>query len=124
MPNLHEMDTLIEVAENISAKQRAAGAVNGTSIDLTNYYGGVKFLISAGTFGASATLDAKLQESDDDSTFTDVSGQAITQLTAAGTASLSANVRSFNKRYIRLVATSAVAAVDYGATFVGQKTKV
>ena len=124
MPNLHDMDMLIDVQEHIAAQQRTAGTVNGSGIDLTEYYGGVKFLVSAGAFGASATLNGKLQESDDNSTFTDVSGATIDELTAAGTAEITASVRSFDKRYIRFSATSAVAAVDYGVTFIGQKTKV
>lgn len=124
MPNLHEMDTLLDVQEHITAKQHAVGAINGAGIDLTNYYGGVKFFVSAGAFGVSATLDGKLQESDDNVTFSDVSGKVITQMTALGTAKISAGVRSFNKRYIRYVSTVGTAAVDHGVTFIGQKTKV
>jgi hypothetical protein len=52
---------------------------------------------------------------------TDVASGAFAQIVAAGTAIKDFRVRQLTKRYFRLTATSAVANVDYGVTFVGQK---
>ena len=103
-------------AASYSSVQCSAG------VDLTKYKGAIGWQINAGTFGSSATLDAKIQESDDNSTFTDLSpAVAMTQKTAAGQAVLETRVRTFTKRYGRIALTPAVAAVVAGATFIGQK---
>ena len=87
-------------------------------------------LISCGSVGASGTLDAKWQESDDNSTFTDCTGAdtngnavSITQITAAGTARIKRTVRKFTKRYARIRATVGVNAVVFGVTLVAQARK-
>jgi hypothetical protein len=125
--NIHKVSENLDVLEDVSAKQRSASSVTGANtIDLTKYKGGMLWFISAGAFGTAATLDVKLEESvnSDMSSPSDVASGAITQLLAAGTASLAFRVRQFTKRYVRVKATSAVQTVDYGVTFVGQKRVV
>lgn len=77
---------------------------NGTGIDLADtgpeFFG---ILENGTTSGTAPTLDVKFQESDDNSTFTDISGAAFTQLTAAGAERIL--VRNRTKRYVRAVAT-------------------
>jgi len=108
------------LAEEIAGKSHDAGAVNGAGVNHTTG-ASVSFFLTAGTFGASATLDAKVQYSNDNSNWTDDDGttgndSAITQLTAAGTAQL--NVPAPRGRYSRVVATVAVAAVEFAVVSV------
>jgi len=65
------------------------------------------FILDVGAFGSSATVDMKLQESTDNSSFTDLTGTgvAITQLAAAGGnnrfATLEVRAGQLTKRYVR-----------------------
>ena len=101
--------------------------VEGTGIDVLDYEGVALAVLnaSAGT-GTTPTLDVKLQHSDDDSTYTDVTGGTFTQVTdVAGTAGvqvLKVNVSDL-KRYVRVVGTIAgtTPSFDFGAEFIGIK---
>ncbi len=101
------MDNLTFV-ELFSAAARIASA-NGAGADLKTYAAPgpgnrqMKAIITCGAAsGTTPTLDVKLQESDDNSTFTDIPGAAFTQLTAAGSEEIGVQT---NKRYLRAVAT-------------------
>ncbi len=63
----------------------AAGAVSSGWVSMADY-GAIQAVVMAGTLGASATLDAKLEQATDGSGtgVKDVTGKAITQLTKAG----------------------------------------
>ncbi len=77
---------------------------NGTGIDLADTGPELYAILENGTTsGTSPTLDVKIQESDDNSTFSDISGATFTQLTAAGAERIL--VRNRTKRYVRAVAT-------------------
>lgn len=80
----------------------------------------LKVILPVGAVGASATMDVKLQESSDDSTYTDITGAAFTQLTNArqNTKRLMEVFLPDRKRYIRAVGTyggsgSALFGVDF-----------
>jgi hypothetical protein len=120
---MHRIEPTLAVSEYLSAQSRAAGAVDGTGIDLTKYVGSLHFLVSVGTVGASGTVDAKVQESDDNSTFTDVSGATITQITAATSRELNFRVRQASKRYVRLRLTTAVAACVSSVALIAKPLK-
>ena len=64
----------------------AAGTVNSGWVSLADY-GSIQALILVGTMAAGSTVDAKLQQATDASGtgVKDITGKAITQLTAAGT---------------------------------------
>lgn len=87
---------------------------NGTGVLVTDFVGGLAVILRAkNTAGSTPTLDIKLQESDDDSTYTDISGAAFTQVTDAGTLAavsekIVVNVEAC-KKYIRAV-------IDIGGT--------
>ena len=74
------------------------------------------FVLDVGAFGSSATVDMKLQESTDNSSFTDLAGTgvAITQLVAAGgnnrLATLEVRADQLTKRYVRARVTVGTAA--------------
>lgn len=109
----------------------AAGVTNGAGID-TQGHESISFNWRASNFAAGGTLDGKIQESSDNSTFTDIAsgtytGQtasAITQLTAAGTAQINLDLPGKRKRYLRVVSTvgvntvkcAVVAVLDPGQT--------
>lgn len=116
----------LKFASVLPAQSYAVGAQNSTSIDFSQF-GSASFRINAGTFGASATLDAKLQFSNDNATWTDVtvgaSGNhpfgipvaAITQLLAAGgVQSAQLDIDDAAYRYYRVVGTVGTAAVVFG----------
>jgi hypothetical protein len=69
------------------------------------------FILSVGAYGASATVDMKLQESTDNVTFTDLvgTGVAIIQMTAgAGNnkeSTLEVRAGQITKRYVRALVT-------------------
>src|SRR5947209_6510014 len=84
----------------------AAGTADTGGIDMSKFRRAL-FVLDVGAFGASATVDMKLQESADNSSFTDLTGGAITQLAAAGGNNRLASIEvragqlSAGKRYVR-----------------------
>lgn len=94
---------------------------NGPSVDTragAALYGEA-MLIFNGQFGASATATLTVQESDDNSNFTDVSGATFALTTAnADEKILVANVKTRGrKRYLRARITSPVNTVSGGAVW-------
>lgn len=127
----HDIKSSNVLAEHIAAisythtgdhSSLGAGIKAGTSVDHADA-STASFLLTAGTFGASATLNAKLQHSDDGTTWSDYpaadpagNDAAITAMTAAGSAQL--NVVVPRARYSRVLATVGVAAVVFGVVSV------
>lgn len=70
--------------------------------------------LNAGTVGAGGTVDAKIQESDDGTTWVDVTSGAFTQVTAANDNAVQEKAYTGAKRYIRVVAKVLVAACEFG----------
>ena len=93
------------------------GTADAGGIDMQKFKRAL-FVLDVGVFGASATVDLKLQESVDNSAFTDLAGTgvAITQLVAAGgnnrlaTLEARAGQLSAGKRYLRARVTVGTAA--------------
>jgi uncharacterized phiE125 gp8 family phage protein len=71
--------------------------------------------LNAGTVGAGGTVDAKIQESDDNATWTDWTGGAFTQVTAANDNAIQEKQYTGTKAYVRVVAKALVAACEFGA---------
>lgn len=74
--------------------------------------------LNAGTVGTSGTVDAKIQESDDGTTWTDVTSGAFTQVTSSNDNAIQEKAYTGTKRYIRVVAKVLVAACEFGADVV------
>jgi hypothetical protein len=98
----------------------AAATPTGTGgIDMQKFRRAL-FILDVGVFGASATVDMKLQESPDNSTFTDLAGTntSITQLAVGGgnnrlaTLEARAGQLSAGKRYLRALVTVGAAATQ------------
>lgn len=120
---------LIAQVGSIDPDANVAGAVSSAWIPAKNFSSFLATVL-AGTLGASATLDAKLEQATDaaGTGVKDITGKAITQLTAAGTDSdkqASINLRpdeldvdnGFD--HFRLTMTTAVATSDSAAVVHG-----
>lgn len=84
----------------ISVDASSTVTVEGSTIDTKDFGDSVVFL-DAGAFTGAGTLDCKLQESADGSTWTDISGADFTELTGAGHQELSEILDKDRKRYVR-----------------------
>jgi len=122
----HLLNALAQAAgvELAPAASRTS-TLTGTGIDVLEYEGVALVLLnaSAGT-GTNPTLDVKLQHSDDDSTYEDVTSGTFSQVTdaaeTAGVRVMKLNVSDL-KRYLRVVGTIAgtTPSFDFGVDFVG-----
>lgn len=87
----------------------ATASANGTGVD-TQGYSDAMVVLEVGTVsGTTPTLNVKIQESDDNSSFSDVTGATFTQVSATGSSQV-LRVTELNlvrKRYLRAVATIA-----------------
>jgi uncharacterized phiE125 gp8 family phage protein len=88
----------------------------GSAVDRTGLNTLVQFV--SGTNGASGTVDVKIQDSDDNTTFTDWATGAFTQVTTANNNAAYSKEYTGAKKYIRVVATVAVAACEFGVNII------
>ena len=106
---LHNLGSKSNIQALFANDSRTASA-NGTGFDTqgSNDVEGEAIIIlasDAASAGSSPTLDVKLQESDDNSTFTDISGATFSQVTRSqSTQKISINTNDYG-RYIRAVGT-------------------
>ena len=112
------------LASNLIAGTYTADA-NGAGADLQGYQGVLKIVLDSGAGGGTTpTLDVKIQDSTDNSTFADVLGKVFTQVTGASASiqSLAIDTRAV-RRYIRAVLTIAGTTPTFGLAVVavGQK---
>ncbi len=94
----------------------AAYSLLGTSVEVLGYEAIVN--LEAGTNGAGGTVDVKLQDSDNGTTWTDVTSGAFTQVTEANDNAVYEKAYTGLKAYIRAVATVATATCDFGVDVV------
>ena len=90
----------------------AAYSLQGSAVEVSGY-DAVVYLVS-GTNGSGGTVDVKLQESEDGSAWTDVASGSFTQVTEANDNAVQEKAYTGSSRYIRAVATVAVATCDFG----------
>lgn len=93
------------------APSTRTATVTGTGVDLAPYAAtgdiNIKIVADVGTVtGTTPTLDIKIQDSDDNSSFSDITGATFTQITATGAGAVEIHTRTA-KRYIRAVGTIA-----------------
>lgn len=88
----------------------------GTGVDVLGYTAVV--MLQAGTNGATGTVDVKIQESDDNSTWTDWADGAFTQITTANDNATYEKAYTGSKQYIRTVAKVLLAACEFGTTVI------
>jgi hypothetical protein len=92
----------------------AAYGLVGTAVDVLGYAAVVQ--LEAGTNGAGGTVDVKLQDSDDNITFTDVTSGAFTQVTTSNDEQTYEKAYSGTKRYLRVVCTVAANACSFAVS--------
>lgn len=99
----------LNVLELLVSAVRTSSA-NGTGVDLQGYQGKLKVILDTAqaSAGTTPTLDVKIQDSADNSDFTDVSGLTFTQVTDSADLleAIAVDTRAV-RRYIRAVATIA-----------------
>lgn len=88
----------------------------GTGVDVLGKQAIVN--LNAGTVGAGGTVEAKIQESDDNATWTDVTSGAFTLVNAANDNAIQEKAYTGTKQYIRVVAKVLVAACEFGADII------
>jgi uncharacterized phiE125 gp8 family phage protein len=94
----------------------ASYSLEGTGVDVLGKRAIVN--LNAGAVGESGKVDAKIQESEDDSTYTDWSGGGFTQVTADNDNTVQEKEYTGSKQYIRVVCTVATAACSFGVDIV------
>jgi hypothetical protein len=99
----------------------AAATVNATSagIDTTGYEGVMALVIQTGA--VTGSIDWKVQDSADNSTFADVAGLTVAQITAANKINTLTFVPGQVRRYIKLVGTIGTGPVLVAAALHGVK---
>lgn len=108
--------------DNITSYQSMAFASHAIAANYTTHVGtGVDVLgheavvnLISGTNGAGGTNDTKIQESDDNITYTDWTGGAFTQVTEANDNATQKKEYTGTKRYIRTVSKVLVADCVFG----------
>lgn len=80
--------------------------------------------LNAGTVGAGGTVDAKIQESDNGTAWTDWTGGAFTQVTASNDNAIQEKAYTGVKAYVRVVAKVLVAACEFGADVITESGEV
>lgn len=101
----------LDINSGIDALELVPGARttttgNGTGVDIRDYEGIATIILSVGAGGGTTpTLDIKIQDSADNSSFTDVTGKAFTQVTTtASKQTMSLDIDNV-RRYVRAVKT-------------------
>jgi hypothetical protein len=122
-----QLSQALSIQSHIPPAAQAAGAVTiASGVDMQKFRRAL-FVLDVGAFGASATVDMKLVESNSSnmSSQTDLAGSnvAITQLQAAGgnnrLASLEARAGQMTKRYLGVTVTVGTATTTLGVIALG-----
>jgi hypothetical protein len=93
--------------KTLFAPAARTSTANGTGIDITGYVDDIEIILANNTTsGTTPTLDVKIQDSADNSTYADVTGLTFTQVTAALTDPVGLKIPANTcRQYIRAVAT-------------------
>jgi uncharacterized phiE125 gp8 family phage protein len=94
----------------------AAYSLIGVAVEVLGY--SVVVNLNSGTNGSGGAVDVKLQDSDDQITWTDVTSGAFTQVTTANDNAVYEKAYTGVKRYLRVVATVAIATCDFGVDII------
>jgi hypothetical protein len=119
---MRELTTSMLPFQSIAPGAYGAGTQEGASVDRTGFDEAM-VLLGSGVTAATGTLDVKVQESDDDATWSDVPSAAFTQITPANDGQLYIGQLRLigRKKFIRAHGTTATAQSAYGVwLFLGQ----
>jgi uncharacterized phiE125 gp8 family phage protein len=111
-----DLATDITTEQSIVPGSKAPGTITGSGVDILGYMALIN--LDCGTNLATGTVDAKIQDSEDNVTYTDWTGGVFTQVTTANDNALYEKAYTGSKRYIRVVATVANAACEFAASII------
>ena len=94
----------------------AAYSLVGSSIDVFGY--DVVVNLNAGTNGSGGKVDVKMQDSEDETIWTDVTSGAFTQVTEANDNAIQEKAYTGPKHYLRVLSTVATATCDFAVDVV------
>lgn len=98
-----QLSQALALGTPIHPVSQGVGTADSGGLDVQKFRRAM-FVVNVGAVGAGGTVDAKLQESADNSTFTDLSGTgvSITQITTSNkVATLEVRAGQLTKRYVR-----------------------
>jgi uncharacterized phiE125 gp8 family phage protein len=110
--NTSETQSILPASHAIAAAYANVGA--GVAITTDK----VLVMLNSGTNEATGTVDVKIQDSDDNVTYTDWAGGAFTQVTTANDNAIYEKEYTGARAYVRTVATIANAACVFGTTVI------
>ena len=99
------------------------GTGNQTGVDIGDYDGEMQIILSGTAAGAGADLAFRIEESEDNSTFTAVTGGTFTAIANAASKQVLTLNASELKRYIRLSCTAETGTASSSVTCFGYGTK-
>ena len=102
----------ISASPSIGAASYSTGTSTGGGVDVLGY--NIVANLTAGAVAAGATLAAHLEESDDDSTYTDVSGSTFTEVSTGNQNTVVEKAYTGSKQYVRASGTVSGGSVVYG----------
>lgn len=122
----HHLSQSAEIIDAIAATAAGTTDVNGNAIDMQDAFGCL-FVLGLGTITDTAVGGLKIQESDDNSTYSDVTGATKAHATTGDSNKfIIIDVRrpGFSKRYLRGVAERGTAnsVIDFGLAIKYQKS--
>lgn len=119
--NLHGGVDILE----LTPAQRLTATDTGTGVDLLDYEGKLKIILATSAGGGTTpTLDVKLQDSADNSTFADISGATFAQVTDAADAHVAIGLEvTPQARYLRAVCTITGTSPTYDMAVIALGTK-
>ena len=111
----YDIKNSLTIVNGGAAPVARTSTVTGSGIDLKGYESTVAFVQDVGAVsGTSPTLDGKIQDSADNSSFSDVTGYTFTQVTSStNTQVLNVDPR-YVRRYVRYVGTIAGTTPSFG----------
>jgi hypothetical protein len=96
---------------------------NQTGVDIGDYDGEIQVILSGTAAGAGADLTFRIEESEDNSSFTAVTGGMFTAIANAASKQVLTLNASELKRYIRLSCTAETGTASSAVTCFGYGTK-
>lgn len=110
--------TQIDTTQSIAPGSHVVGDHLGASVDIYGCNAVVNLSVGSVILVGAGTIDAKIQESDDDTVFTDWSGGAFDQVSGDSDYTVYELAYTGSKRYIRTVATVSVGACDFSTEII------
>jgi hypothetical protein len=95
------------------------GTGNQTGVDLHEYDGDIQIILSGTAAGAGADLTFRIEESDDNSTFTAATGGSFTAIGNTASKQVKTLNRDELKRYVRLSCTAETGTASSAVTCFG-----